>query len=140
MRNKIPLTELKNWEWIKVEKSKLNLRDGLIYRSRSSRLNVWHHIYVKKRETWVRSLGEEDPLEEEMATHSGILAWRIPMGRGAWGAPVHGLQRDRHDWLNSAQCSTYVKKKMVRMVFVQPQKFGERKTCRSISYQMEREL
>ena len=29
-------------------------------------------------ETWVRSLGQEDPLEEGMATHSGILAWRIP--------------------------------------------------------------
>ena len=31
-----------------------------------------------KQETWVRSLGREDPLEEEMATHSRILAWRIP--------------------------------------------------------------
>ena len=30
------------------------------------------------RETWVRSLGQEDPLEKEMATHSRILAWRIP--------------------------------------------------------------
>ena len=30
------------------------------------------------RETWVQSLGQEDPLEEEMATHSSILAWRIP--------------------------------------------------------------
>ena len=35
-------------------------------------------------ETWVRSLGWEDPLEEDMATHSGILAWRIPMDEGAW--------------------------------------------------------
>ena len=33
-------------------------------------------------ETWVRSLGWEDPLEEGMATHSSILAWRIPMDRG----------------------------------------------------------
>ena len=32
----------------------------------------------KTHETWVRSLGPEDPLEEGMATHSGILAWRIP--------------------------------------------------------------
>ena len=31
-----------------------------------------------KRETWVQSLGQKDPLEKEMATHSGILAWRIP--------------------------------------------------------------
>ena len=34
-------------------------------------------------ETWVRSLGWKDPIEEGMATHSSILAWRIPMDRGA---------------------------------------------------------
>ena len=43
------------------------------------------------RETWVRSLGWEDPLEEGMATHSSILAWRIPMDRGAWWATVLGV-------------------------------------------------
>ena len=42
-------------------------------------------------ETWVRSLGWEDPLEEGMATHSSILAWRISMDRGAWWATVHGV-------------------------------------------------
>ena len=36
------------------------------------------------QETWVRYLGWEDPLEEEMATHFNILAWRILMDRGAW--------------------------------------------------------
>ena len=36
------------------------------------------------QETWVRSLGWEDPLEEGMATDSSIFAWRIPMDRGAW--------------------------------------------------------
>ena len=41
------------------------------------------------QETWVRSLGWEDTLEEVMATHSSILAWRIPW-RGAWWAIVHG--------------------------------------------------
>ena len=40
-------------------------------------------------ETWVRFLGGEDLLEEGMATHSSILAWRIPMDRGAWQATVH---------------------------------------------------
>ena len=39
------------------------------------------------RETWVRSLGREDPLEKEMATHSSILAWRIP-----WTEKPSGLQ------------------------------------------------
>ena len=36
------------------------------------------------QETWVQSLGLEDPLEEGMATHLSILGWRIPMDRGAW--------------------------------------------------------
>ena len=36
------------------------------------------------QETWVRSLGWEDPLEEGMATHSSILVWKIPTDRGAW--------------------------------------------------------
>ena len=44
-------------------------------------------------ETWVWSLGWEDPLEEGMATHSSILAWRIPMDRGAWQATVHGVAK-----------------------------------------------
>ena len=48
------------------------------------------------RETWVQSLGWEDPLEEGMTTHSSILAWRIPMDRGAWPAVVHGVAV-RHD-------------------------------------------
>ena len=48
-------------------------------------------------ETWVRSLGWEHPLEEGMATHSSILAWRIPMDRGAGGLQSMGLQRVGHD-------------------------------------------
>ena len=46
-------------------------------------------------ETWVQSLGWEDHLEKEMATHSSILAWRIPMDRGAWWATVHGVTKSR---------------------------------------------
>ena len=46
-------------------------------------------------ETWVRSLGWEDPLEESMATHSSILAWRIPMDRGAWWAIVHSVTKSQ---------------------------------------------
>ena len=42
-------------------------------------------------ETWVRSLGQEDPLEKEMATHSSILAWRIP-----WTEELGGLQSMGH--------------------------------------------
>ena len=49
------------------------------------------------QETWVQSLGWEDPLDKGMATHSSILAWRIPMDRGAWLATVQRLRRVRHD-------------------------------------------
>ena len=45
------------------------------------------------QETWIQSLGWEDPLEKGMATHSSILAWRIPMDRGAWRATVHGVAK-----------------------------------------------
>ena len=47
------------------------------------------------QETWVRSLGWEDPLEEGMATYSSILAWRIPLDRGAWQATVHGVAKSQ---------------------------------------------
>ena len=46
------------------------------------------------QEMRVPSLGQEDPLERGMATHSSILAWRIPMDRGAWWATVHGLAKE----------------------------------------------
>ena len=46
------------------------------------------------QETWVRSLGREDPLDEGMATPSSILAWRIPMDRGAWQTTVHGGRKE----------------------------------------------
>jgi len=46
-------------------------------------------------ETWVRSLGWEDSPEKGMATHSRILAWRIPMDRGAWQARVHGVAKSQ---------------------------------------------
>ena len=45
------------------------------------------------QETRVQSLGREDPLEEGMATHSSVLAWRIPMDRGTWRASVHGVAK-----------------------------------------------
>ena len=46
-------------------------------------------------ETWIRSLGWEDPLEEGMATHSNILVWKIPIDRGAWLAIVHGVTKSQ---------------------------------------------
>ena len=49
------------------------------------------------QETWVRSLGQEDPLEKEMATHSNILAWRIPCTEEAGGLESTGSQRVGHN-------------------------------------------
>jgi len=48
-------------------------------------------------ETWVQSLGWEDPLEKEMATHSSILAWRIPWTEEPGGLQSTGSQRVGHD-------------------------------------------
>ena len=49
------------------------------------------------QETWVQSLGGEDSLEEEMATHSSILAWRIPWTKESDGLQFMGSQRVGHD-------------------------------------------
>ena len=51
-----------------------------------------------KLESQVRSLGQEDPLEGGMATHSSILAWRIPWTEEPGGLQSMGSQRVRHDW------------------------------------------
>ena len=45
------------------------------------------------QETWVQFQGWENSLEEEMAIHSSILAWKIPKDRGAWQAAVHGVTK-----------------------------------------------
>ena len=59
----------------------------------------------KMQETQVPPLGREDSLEEGMATHSSILAWKIPMDRGAWQATVH---RSAKNWLQlSTHAHTY---------------------------------
>ena len=60
------------------------------------------------QETWVWSLGQEDPLEKEMATHSSILTWRIPWTEEPGGLPT-GSERVRHDWsdLAAAAAATF---------------------------------
>ena len=59
------------------------------------------------QETQVRSLGREDPLEEEMATHSSILAWKIPWTEELGGLQSMGLQRVGHDWTISLSLFTF---------------------------------
>ena len=77
-------------------------------------MHVCNHIYISlmrksslvaqtvkrlptMRETWVRSLGQEDPLEKEMATHSSILAWTIPWTEEPGRLQSMGPQRVGHD-------------------------------------------
>ena len=57
------------------------------------------------RETWVRSLGREDPLEKEMATHSSTLAWKIPWTEKSGRLQSMGSQRVGHDWVTSLSLS-----------------------------------
>ena len=75
---------------------------------------IWAFLVVQlvknpptMQETWFQSLCWEDPLEEGMATHSSMLAWRIPMDRGAWRTPVHGVKMS-WTWLSNSACSTYL--------------------------------
>ena len=55
------------------------------------------------QEAWVLSLGGEDPLGEDITTHSSILAWRNPVDRGAWRTAVHGVAKSR-TWLSDWAC------------------------------------
>ena len=56
-------------------------------------------------DTWVRSLGREDPLEKEIVTYSSILAWRIPRMEEPGGLQSTGSQRVRQDWATSLSLS-----------------------------------
>ena len=61
------------------------------------------HAMQEAQEIQAGSLGWEDPLEEDMATHSSILAWSISMDRGAWWATVRGItESDTAEQLNTA--------------------------------------
>ena len=68
------------------------------------------------REIRVWSLGWEDPLEEGMATHSSILAWRIPMDRGAWRAIVQRVAKNQ-TWI---QTKTHMDHLNMIVLFIEP--------------------
>ena len=66
-------------------------------------------------ETWVQSLGWEDPLEKGMATHSSILAWRIPMDRGDWRAAVSPWSYKKSDMAEQLSTSKLKKAEYQRI-------------------------
>ena len=57
-------------------------------------ISVVKIIHLPVQETWIWSLGQEDPLETEMVTCSSILAWRIPGTEEPVGAIVHGVENE----------------------------------------------
>ena len=67
------------------------------------------------QETQVRSLGQEDPLEKEMATHSSTLARKIPQTEQPGGLQSMGLQRAGHDWATNTQTLTKWSKSCTRL-------------------------
>ena len=71
----------------------IEIFDSLVAQMVKSLPSMW--------ETRVRSLGWEDPLEKEMATHSSILFWEIPWMEEPGGLQFMGSQRVRHDWTTS---------------------------------------
>ena len=77
------------------------------------------------QETWLRSLGQEDPLEKEMAIHSSILAWRIPWTEEPGRLQSTGLQRVGHDWVTSL-CKWYHSNARKRWGTKEPLDEGER--------------
>ena len=67
---------------------------------KASPMSQWQRICLpiqETQDTWVQSLGWEDPLEKRMATHSSILAWEIPWTEDPGGVQSMGSQRVRHD-------------------------------------------
>ena len=70
-------------------------KHGASQEAQRSRIRLPIH---QTQETWLRSLGQEDPLEKGMATHSSILAERITWTEGSGGLQFRGLQRVGHDW------------------------------------------
>ena len=71
----------------------------LIFKSKSTASLVAQTVknLPAMQKTWVQSLGQEDPLEKGMATHSSVLAWRIPWTEEPGGLSSTGSQRVRHD-------------------------------------------
>ena len=80
------------WWWVLLKKGLLGFPGGSVVKNLPA-----------KQETQVQSLGQKDPLEKEMATHSSILAWEIPWTEDPGGLQAMGSQRVRHDLVTKQQ-------------------------------------
>ena len=87
------------WTWSSRQNTSLEAKDltGIKRSVRAAKVAQWVRICLPTQETqeaWVRFLGREDLLEEEMATRPTTLAWKIPWTEGAWWATVMGSQKN----------------------------------------------
>ena len=88
------------------------------------------------KETWVRTLGQEDPLEEGMATHSSTLTGRIPVDREAWRATVHGVSESQTEWQVVEQLTHRLMWRMVQLGGQQrEQRPGDKSECGSVDWE-----
>ena len=89
----------------------LKVELGVLSHSMKSRVS-WVAQIVKNLpatwETWVQFLGQEDPLEKGLATHSSTLAWRIPRTMEPGGLQSRGSQRVGHDWVSNTTTTTKI--------------------------------
>ena len=83
-----------------------SLRTGTIFCG-ASQVAQWVKNLPAMQEIWARFLGQEDPLEEGKATHSSILAWRVPWTEEPGGLQSMGWQRVGHDWSGRAHRTFY---------------------------------
>ena len=91
--------------WIKVIMHHIKICEKHVCRASLVAQSVKH--LPTMRETQVRSLGQEDPLEKEMATHSSTLAWKIPWTKEPGRLQSMGSQRVGHDWVTSLTHSIF---------------------------------
>ena len=75
----------------------LSIVSHILSTYRASLLAQMVNNFPVMKETWVQSQGQEDPLKEEMATHSSILVWRVPWTEEPGGLQFMGSQRVGHD-------------------------------------------
>ena len=102
---KISMLFFKIWEKIlhdgtikEIKISIHRMRNNIKYgQNRASQVVQWWRIFLPMQEMWVQSLGQEDSLEREMATHSSILVWEIPRSEEPGGPQSMGSQRAAHN-------------------------------------------
>ena len=104
LRNQICLSYTEWFHMLSSDTSSLSVKGAVL------KAQVLAKDPPAMQETPVWLLGQEDPLEEDMATHSSILAWRSPMDRGAWQATVHGVAKSQAYLSNQAQNEAHVSK------------------------------